>query len=91
MAIIDESATDRAMRLSYEHDAQWDVIDGCGCAVGMIRHLKAEATFEAWAYGRGGNCSVRTHSLKAVLGWISDNETACQHRVRGRRSRRRRG
>ena len=87
VAVIDESATDRAVRLGYEHDAHWDVVDGCGCAVGMIRHLKAEATYEASAYGRGNNLTVRTYSLEAVLGWISDNEAACQHRVGGRHPR----
>ena len=30
VAVIDESATDRAVRLGYEHDAHWDVVDGCG-------------------------------------------------------------
>lgn len=79
VAVIDESATDRAVRLAYEQDAQWDVIDGCGCAVGMIRHLKAEATFESWAYGRGGNTSVRTYSLKAVLGWIRQRSCLPAH------------
>ena len=77
MAVIAEAATDRAVRLGYDYDAHWDVVYGCGCAVGMIRHLKDEATYEASAYGRGNNLSVRTYSLKAVLGWISDNEAAC--------------
>ena len=91
VAIIDESATDRAMRLGYEHDAHWNVVDGCGCAVGTIRHLKDEATYDALAYGQGNDLTVRIHGLKAVLGWISDNETSCQHRTGRRYARRRRG
>lgn len=87
VAVIDESATDRAVRLGYEHDARWNVAYGCGCDVGMIRHLKREAVFEAVAYGRGNNLAVRSRSLEALVGWILDSETACLHRTGRQRSR----
>ena len=90
VAVIDESATKRAEQLGREHDAQWNVVDGCGCAVGMIRHLKDEATYEVLAYGREDNLAVRTEGLNAGLGWISDNETACSLRTGRRNPRRKR-
>ncbi len=87
VAVIDEFATDRAVRLGFEHDAQWNVADGCGCDVGAIRHCRREAVFEAVAYGRGNNLTARSQRLNALLGWILDNETACLHRTGRRHSR----
>ena len=84
VAVVEESATDQAERLGYQYDAQWSVVDRCGCDVGMIRHLSGGGGYEATVYGRGNIPALRTPDLEEGLRWISANETGCQFRTRPR-------
>ena len=90
VAIIDEPSTDQALLGGFEFDAQWKVLDQCGCIVGSIRDLHVDRVYEVLAYGPADELSMRTRSFDSVFRWISDHESACEFRYPQRSPRRRR-